>query len=82
MAISSPTSAWVRESPERIRQLRGLIDRLNPACELEVDGGIEVDNTALVTRAGATVLVVGTGIFHYPAGPTRAVGELLARSRM
>jgi ribulose-phosphate 3-epimerase len=72
--------AFLPESPERIRRLRELIDRRNPACELEVDGGIEVHNTPLVTRAGATVLVVGTGIFGYPGGPTQAIHELRARS--
>src|SRR6266404_86830 len=37
--------AFIAESPARIRQLRQLIDRINPRCELEVDGGID-DATA------------------------------------
>jgi ribulose-phosphate 3-epimerase len=72
---------FIPESPERIRRLRQLIDRVNPSCELEVDGGIELDNAELVVRAGANVLVVGTGIFRVPGGPAAAVGKLRERTR-
>jgi ribulose-phosphate 3-epimerase len=68
---------FLPESPDRIRKLRTLIDRLNPACELEVDGGIEDLNAPVVVQAGANVLVVGTGIFQSPAGPANAVRKLL-----
>src|SRR6516162_7146389 len=51
---------FLPESPERIRRLRQLINRHNPGCELEVDGGIEEMNAGLVVQAGANVLVVGT----------------------
>jgi ribulose-phosphate 3-epimerase len=72
---------FIPESPERIRRLRQLIDRVNPSCELEVDGGIELDNAELVVRAGANVLVVGTGIFRVPEGPAAAVRQLRERTR-
>jgi ribulose-phosphate 3-epimerase len=72
---------FIAESPDRIRRLRRLIDRINPRCELEVDGGVEAHNAALVVDAGANVLVVGTGIFRNPAGPAAAVRELLAPAR-
>jgi ribulose-phosphate 3-epimerase len=68
--------AFLPESPERIRQLRVLINRHNLPCELEVDGGID-EHTALVAiEAGATVLVVGTGIFAASEGPAAAVRHL------
>jgi ribulose-phosphate 3-epimerase len=69
---------YVPGSTERIRRLRGLIDRINPACELEVDGGIEEHTAPEAVAAGATVLVVGSGIFGNPAGPAQAVRNLLA----
>jgi ribulose-phosphate 3-epimerase len=69
---------YVPGSTERIRQLRELINRLNPSCELEVDGGIEEHTAPEAVAAGATVLVVGTGIFRHPAGPAQAVRNLLA----
>jgi ribulose-phosphate 3-epimerase len=68
---------FLPESPERIRQLRGMIERLNPRCELEVDGGIELHTSEAAVEAGANVLVIGTGIFRYDPGPGAAVRALI-----
>jgi ribulose-phosphate 3-epimerase len=70
--------AFLPESPERIRRLRALIDRLNPRCELEVDGGITHDTLPAALAAGANVFVVGTGIFGHPHGIAAAIAELQA----
>jgi ribulose-phosphate 3-epimerase len=67
---------FLPDSPQRIRRLRELIEKKNPRCELEVDGGIDVHNTATVVSAGANVLVVGTGIFRYKDGPAAALAAL------
>lgn len=64
---------FLPESPERIRQLRQLIERIHPACELEVDGGIDHETAAIAVQAGANVLVMGTAIFQAPEGPVAAV---------
>ncbi|MCU0704945.1 MAG: ribulose-phosphate 3-epimerase [Fimbriiglobus sp.] len=69
--------AYIPESTGRIRQLRAAIDRLNPKCELEVDGGIDRRTIGEAANAGATVFVAGTAIFGDPAGPTEATRELL-----
>ncbi len=47
----------------KIASVRGFIDRLNPACKLEVDGGIDMRTSALVKEAGANVLVAGSAVF-------------------
>ncbi len=47
----------------KIKQLRSLIDRKGWNLELEVDGGIKVDNIGAVAKAGAHVFVSGSGIF-------------------
>src|SRR5262249_44300004 len=70
--------AFLPESPGRIAALRKLIDRLNPACDLEVDGGIGLPTAATVVRAGANVLVAATAVFGAPEGPAAAVRALLA----
>jgi ribulose-phosphate 3-epimerase len=67
---------FMPESPERIRRLRRLIEKYNPACELEVDGGIDVATAPTAIAAGANVLVAGTGIFRFPEGPAAAVKKL------
>jgi ribulose-phosphate 3-epimerase len=72
--------AFLPESPARIRRLRQLIDRLNPACDLEVDGGIDLDTGPVTVQAGANVLVAATAIFRAPEGPAGAVRRLLAKA--
>ena len=46
-----------------IREVRALIDKYNPACELEVDGGVGPANAKTVIEAGATVLVAGSAVY-------------------
>jgi len=68
--------AYIPESTERVRELRQLADRENPACEIEVDGGIDAQTIPLAAAAGATVFVAGTAIFGAKDGPAAAVKEL------
>ena len=68
--------SFLPESPGRVAALRALIDRVNPKCELEVDGGIDLKTAPISARAGATVFVAGTSIFGAAAGPTAATAEL------
>ena len=55
--------AFLESQLETIRQVRALIDRYNPACELEVDGGISPKTAPLVVQAGANVLVAGSAVY-------------------
>ena len=71
---------FLPESPARIRRLRQLIDATNPACDLEVDGGIDANTAPLATQAGANVLVVGTALFRHPQGIAAAIAELRKRT--
>ena len=48
---------------ETVRQVRAIIDRYNPACELEVDGGVSPGTAPLVIEAGANVLVAGSAVY-------------------
>ena len=68
--------AFIPESLGRIRQLAELIRINNPACELEVDGGIDARTIGKAAQAGATVFVAGTAIFGAKAGIDAAVAEL------
>jgi len=38
----------------KIRRVRQMIDRINPECDLEVDGGIDATSAPLVVDAGPT----------------------------
>ena len=64
---------FIEHTLEKIRQARALIERSNAACEIEVDGGITLENARSVAQAGADVLVIGSGIFDTPdCGATTA----------
>jgi len=47
----------------KIEQLRQMIDKKGLPLEVEVDGGIKIENIGLVVKAGADVFVSGSGIF-------------------
>jgi ribulose-phosphate 3-epimerase len=47
----------------KIKTVRGMIDRLNPSCDLEVDGGIDHNTARLAHEAGANVFVAGSSVF-------------------
>jgi ribulose-phosphate 3-epimerase len=70
--------AFLPESPARIAALRELIAERNPACELEVDGGIDLRTAPVCVTAGATVFVAGTSVFGAKSGPRVATAELAA----
>ena len=54
---------FMEEQLETVRQVRALINRYNPACELEVDGGISPKTAPLAAEAGANVLVAGSAVY-------------------
>jgi ribulose-phosphate 3-epimerase len=60
---------------EKIRQLHQWRTRYNGDFRIEVDGGVDADNIADLTRAGANTFVAGTSIFHTP-DPAAAVRNL------
>jgi len=55
--------AFMENQLDTIRQVRALIDRYNPACRLEVDGGISPKTAPLVLAAGADTLVAGSAVY-------------------
>lgn len=54
---------YIEASTERIRQVRSMLDERNLSTDLEVDGGINVDNVSVVLDAGVNVVVAGSAIF-------------------
>ncbi|MDA3845486.1 MAG: ribulose-phosphate 3-epimerase [Vallitaleaceae bacterium] len=55
--------SFMEGSIEDIKDVKEMIMRLNPTCELEVDGGIYHNNVDAVLKAGANVIVAGTSVF-------------------
>jgi ribulose-phosphate 3-epimerase len=48
---------------DKIKQLKSIKEKSNLKFDIEVDGGINFDNSKLVVKAGANILVSGTTIF-------------------
>jgi ribulose-phosphate 3-epimerase len=69
--------AYIPESTSRVRELRALVNKHNPACEIEVDGGIDARTIGLAASAGANVFVAGTAVFGAKEGPPAALRELM-----
>lgn len=51
---------------DTVRTVRKYIDEINPACRLEVDGGIAPDTIAAAFEAGADTFVAGSAVFGKP----------------
>ena len=56
--------AFISSALDKIRALRQRISQRGLATELQVDGGIKVDNIREVVAAGADVLVAGSAVFN------------------
>ena len=62
----------------KIRGISALIKEYRPACELEVDGGIDDGTAPLVVDAGANVLVAGSAVFGKPDRAAAIAGIRMA----
>jgi ribulose-phosphate 3-epimerase len=54
---------FIASALDKIRLLRRELDERGLDVDIEVDGGIKVDNIDAVAAAGANVLVSGSGVF-------------------
>jgi len=54
---------FMEDQLPKIAAVRKYIQQYNPACHLEVDGGIDPNTCHLVREAGADVLVAGSAIY-------------------
>jgi ribulose-phosphate 3-epimerase len=55
--------SFIPYSIEKIKKARNLIENRNKKVLIEVDGGIKLDNSSTVVRAGADILVMGSEFF-------------------
>ncbi len=58
--------SFMADMLDKLRRVRAMLDAVNPACELEVDGGVNAQTAALCADAGASVLVAGSAVFGKP----------------
>ena len=63
--------SFMADQMGKVRAVREMIDALNPACELEVDGGVGPDTFRACIDAGANVLVAGSAVYGVEDIPAR-----------
>jgi ribulose-phosphate 3-epimerase len=54
---------FIPSALDKVRRLRTMIDERGLPVDIEVDGGVKLDNVAEVCAAGANVIVSGSGVF-------------------
>jgi len=55
--------SFIPSTLKKIERLRKIVDQNRYPLEIEVDGGVKIENIRKVSRAGGDIFVVGTGIF-------------------
>lgn len=58
--------SFIPRSLKKIQETAFLLEREGCAARIEVDGGVDPDNTPLLIQAGASVLVSGSAFFNHP----------------
>lgn len=67
--------AFIQGTVDRVARLRCMLDEQAEGVELEVDGGITLKNAPGLVRAGATVLAIGSSVFHANTSIREALRE-------
>jgi ribulose-phosphate 3-epimerase len=66
---------FIPQTLVKIRELRNMIDEKGLSVDIEIDGGVTLENAKSIVDAGATVLVAGNTVFKAPS-PTEMISLL------
>jgi ribulose-phosphate 3-epimerase len=67
---------FISNALKKLAQAQELLAERNPACELEVDGGVNTANAPAIARAGASVVVAGSFVFLEGESPEANIAAL------
>lgn len=54
---------FIMNSIDKVLELKKMINEFNPECQIEIDGGIGLNNIKLVSDAGVDMFVCGASVF-------------------
>ena len=54
---------FMADQMPKVKKLRQMLDKVNPGCIIEVDGGVDANTHAVCKENGAEVLVAGSAYF-------------------
>ena len=66
---------FIENTYSKVMTLKDMCQRKNPACLIEIDGGVNFANAAKLYEAGADVLVAGNTVFS-AENPAKAITDL------
>ena len=69
---------FIESAIGKLQRLRKEIDARHLAVELEIDGGVKLDNVRRVVEAGASVVVAGSAVFESTDGVEAAIKKFRA----
>ncbi len=61
---------------EKAKRLKDLIEKRNPDCLIEIDGGVSSNNIEEIRDAGVDIAVAGSYVFKHPEGYKKAIESL------
>ena len=68
---------FIPEALHKLREVKAIADKAGQEIDLEIDGGVNMENVALVKEAGANVIVAGSAVFNAP-DRAKAIADLKA----
>ena len=68
---------FMPETLQKVRILRKEIDTKKLNTQIEIDGGINVENSKIAIKAGVDILVSGTTVFKENGGDLKKNIQLL-----
>ena len=66
---------FIQNTYKKVKELKQMIIASGSNALIEIDGGVDFDNAAMLKEAGADVLVAGNTVFSHPS-PTEAIAKL------
>lgn len=66
---------FIENTYSKVSNLRNMIDKRNPECLIEVDGGVNYDTGKKLFNEGANVLVAGSFVFN-SSNPVDVISRL------
>lgn len=66
---------FIENTYKKVTQLKNLIEKYNPSCLIEVDGGVNYETGKKLFELGSNVLVAGSFVFK-SENPTETIRQL------
>ena len=67
---------FIENTYRKVSDLRDLIEQKKSSAQIEIDGGVDLNNAEKLLRTGADVLVAGNTVFN-SANPTETISKLI-----